>query len=124
LRQNCGPSALRQLAFPEEDRCNVNPDDIKACFDCCKTPVATTPSPFVSNIDETRVGARKKQQPPSVMVSAQTGPGQIAVPKTRDDSRLTLWTVISAFANSTLPFFLSKNNTLEKKRLADFEMLD
>jgi hypothetical protein len=43
------------------------------------------------------------------------------VPETHDDSQLTLLTAISAFGDSTPPFFVSKNKTFEKKRLADFE---
>jgi hypothetical protein len=44
------------------------------------------------------------------------------VPETRDDSQLTLLTAISAFRDSTPLCFVSKNKTLERKRLADFEM--
>jgi hypothetical protein len=44
------------------------------------------------------------------------------MPETRDDSQLTLLTEISGLGDSILPFFVSKNKTLEKKRLADFEM--
>jgi hypothetical protein len=42
--------------------------------------------------------------------------------QTRDDSQLTFLTAISAFGDSTSPFFVSKNKTFEKKRSADFEM--
>jgi hypothetical protein len=37
--------ALRQAGFIEEDRCNVGQDNIKAHFDCCRTQLATMPSP-------------------------------------------------------------------------------
>jgi hypothetical protein len=89
--------ALRQAVFLEEDHYNVNPDDIKAYFDCCRTQLAAIAIPFVSNADETRMGAPKKRQPASAIVSAQTGLRHTTLPET-------------------------KSKTFEKKRLADFEM--
>jgi hypothetical protein len=85
LERNTEKFALRQAVFLQEGRYNVNPDDIKAYFDCCTTQLAAVPAPFVANADETRVGAPKKQEPPSVIASAQTGPGDIIVPETGDD---------------------------------------
>jgi hypothetical protein len=122
IERNTEKLALRQVVFLEEDRHNLNPNDVKAYFDCFRTQPAVVPSLFVSDADETRVGAPKKRQLPSVIVSAQTVPGHITVPETLGDSQLTLLTAISAFGDSTLLCFVSKNKTFEKKRLADFEM--
>jgi hypothetical protein len=107
--------ALRQAVSLEEDRYNVNPNDIKAYFDCCRTRLATMSFRFVANADETRVGAPKKQQPPRVSVSAQTGPGHITVPETRDDSQLTLLTTISTLVTQLRPS-LSPETKLSRKR--------
>jgi hypothetical protein len=75
--RNTEKLTFHQVVFLDEDRYSVNRDDIKAYFDCCRTQLAAVPSPFVSIADETRVGAPKKQQPPSAIVPAQTGPGHI-----------------------------------------------
>jgi hypothetical protein len=122
VERNTEKLALRQAVFLEKDRYNVNSNDVKAYFDRCRTQLAMIPFPFVSNADETQVGAPKKRQPLRVLVSAQTGPGHITVPETRDDPQLTLLTATSAFGDSAPPSFVSKNTAFEKKRLADFEM--
>jgi hypothetical protein len=83
--------SLRQAVFLEEDRHNVNPNDIQRHFDCCGTQRAIMSFPFVANAAETRVGAPEKQHPLGVIASAQTGPGHITVPKTSDDPQLTLF---------------------------------
>jgi hypothetical protein len=97
--RNTEKLSLRQAVFLEKYRYNVNPNDIKAYFDCCRTRLAAVPSPFVTKADETRVGAPKKQQPTSVIGSAQTVPGPITVQETLDDSQLTPLTAISAFGD-------------------------
>jgi hypothetical protein len=40
-----GKLALRQAVFFKEARCNVSPNNIKACFDLCRTQLAAVPSP-------------------------------------------------------------------------------
>jgi hypothetical protein len=53
VERNTEKVSLRQAVFIEEDRYNVNPNDIKAYFDCCRTQLAAIPFPFLSNADET-----------------------------------------------------------------------
>jgi hypothetical protein len=60
VERNAEKLALCQAIFLEADRHDVNPDEIKAYFDCCKDQLKTIPSRFVWNADETSVGAAKK----------------------------------------------------------------
>jgi hypothetical protein len=76
------------------------------------------PSPFVWNVDETRVGCPKKTTRPGVIISINTKPGSFTVPEERDDTQLTLLTAIAAFGDSTCPLFISKLKTLEKTLFA------
>jgi hypothetical protein len=52
-----------------------------------------------------------------VIVASGTKPGSVTIPEIRDDAQLTLRTAISAFGDSTYPYFISKNKTFEKTAL-------
>jgi hypothetical protein len=124
VERNTEKLALRRTVFIEEDRYNVNSNDIKAYCDCCRSQLAAVPSPFISNAHETRVGARKEQHGPRAIVFAQTRPGHIIVPEICDDSQLRRLAAVSAFGDPIPPFFVSSNKTFEKKRLADFKLYE
>jgi hypothetical protein len=124
MERNAENLALRQAPFLEEDRHNVDPDEIKSCLNCCKDRLKTIRYMFVWNVDKTRVRAAKKQQAPNVIVSSQAGPGLITVPENRADSQLTLLAGISAFGDSTPPFFISKNKMFETYPLSELEIYE
>jgi hypothetical protein len=76
------------------------------------------PSPFVWNMDKTRVGYSKRIAHPEVIVAINVEPGSVTVPEERDDTQLTLFMTIFAFGDSTFPLFISKLKTFEKTLLA------
>jgi hypothetical protein len=86
VERNAEKLACRQAAFLDADRHNANPDEIRTYFDCCKDQLKTIPSILVWAVDETRVGAAKKQQDSNVIVSSQIGRGPLRVPEIRIDS--------------------------------------
>jgi hypothetical protein len=88
---------------------------LKRYFNCVESQNPTSPSPFVPDADETKIGAPKKQQAPRIIISAGTGPEQIPVSEVRDGSQLTFWTAILAFGESIPPLFVSKSKPFEKK---------
>jgi hypothetical protein len=52
--------------------------------------------------------------PPDVILASGTEPGSVTIPEIRHNAQLALLTVISAFGDSTYPYFISKNKTFEK----------
>jgi hypothetical protein len=102
----------------EKDRHDVSPDEVRSYFDAVAGQLKAIPSPFVWNVDKTRVGCPKRVAQPEVIVATNTKPGSITVPEERDDAQLTPLTAISAFEDSTCPLFISKLKTFEKARLA------
>jgi hypothetical protein len=102
----------------EKDRHDVSPDEVRSYFDTMAGQLKAIPSPFVRNVDETRVGCPQRIAQPEVIVATHTRPGSITIPQERDDARVTLLTAISAFGDSTCPFFISKLKTFEKALLA------
>jgi hypothetical protein len=91
----------------DKDRHDVSPDEVRNYFDTVAGQLKAIPSPFVQNVDETRVGC-----------STDTKPGSITVPEKQDDAQLTLLTAISAFRDSICPLFISKLKIFEKAFLA------
>jgi hypothetical protein len=59
----------------------------------------------------------QKNVTPDVIVATGTKPGSVTIPEIRDDAELTLLTALSAFGDSTYPYFISKNKTFEKTAL-------
>jgi hypothetical protein len=98
----------------EKDRHNVSPDEVRNYFDTVAGQLKTIPSPFVRNVDETRVGCPKRIAQPEVIVATNVKPGSVTVSEERDDAQLTLLAAISAFGDSTCPLFISKLKTFEK----------
>jgi hypothetical protein len=76
------------------------------------------PSPFVWNLDKSKVGCPKRTGQPEVIVVTNTKPGSVMIPEERDEAQLTLLTAISAFGDSTCPLSISKLKTFEKVLLA------
>jgi hypothetical protein len=87
----------------EKDRHDVSPDEVRSYFDAVAGQLKAIPSPFVWNVDETRVGCSKRIEHPEVIVAANRKPGSVTVREDRDDAQLTLLTAISAFGDSTCP---------------------
>jgi hypothetical protein len=98
----------------EKDRHDVSPDEVRSYFDTVAGQLKAIPSPFMWNLDETRVRCPKRIAKPEVIVATNTKPGSVTVPEERDDAQLTLLTAISAFGDSTCPLFISKLKTFEK----------
>jgi hypothetical protein len=98
----------------EKDRHDISPDEVRSYFDTVAGQRKAIPSPFVWNMDETRVGCPQRIAQPEVIVATNTKPGSVTVPEERDDVQLTLLTAISAFGDSTCPLFISKLKTFEK----------
>jgi hypothetical protein len=91
----------------EKDRREVSPDEVRSYFDTVAGQLKAIPSPVVRNVDEARVGRPKRIAQPEVIVVTNTKPGSVTVPEERDDAQLDLLTAISAFGDSTCPFFIS-----------------
>jgi hypothetical protein len=108
---------VQKTTMPEKDRQNVSPDDIKRCFETLARQVKSIPSVFLWRADEMRVGCPKKAFPAEAIVAANIKPGYIMIPEVHDDAQLTLLTAISAFGDSTYPFFILKLKTFEKTLL-------
>jgi hypothetical protein len=70
----------------EKDRHDVSPDEVRSYFDTVAGQLKTIPSPFVWNVDETRVECPKRIAQPEVIVATNTKPGSVAVPEERDDA--------------------------------------
>jgi hypothetical protein len=81
----------------EKDRHDVSPDEVRSYFDTVASQQKAIPSPFVWNVDRTRVGCPKRIAQPEVIVATNTKPGSVTVPEERDDVQLTMLTVISMF---------------------------
>jgi hypothetical protein len=109
---------FRKARVLEKDRHDVSPDEIRNYFDTVAGQFKAIPSPFVRNVDETRVGCPKMVAQPEVIVATNTKPGSVTVPEERDDAQLTLLTAISVFRDFTCPLFISKLKTFEKALLA------
>jgi hypothetical protein len=114
--------SLRQATFLEKDRHNVIADNGQRYFVRVKVHLRTVLSVAVWNADEMRIRVPKKQQVPTVIISASTGPGLITVSESRDDSQLTLLTPTSALCDPIPPVFLSKNKGFEKNRLPEHQI--
>jgi hypothetical protein len=87
----------------EKDRHNVSPEEVRSYFDTVAGKLKAIPSPFVGNVDETRVGCPKRTAQPEVIVATNTKPGSVMVPEERDDAQLTQLAAISVFEDSTCP---------------------
>jgi hypothetical protein len=55
--------------------------------------------------------------PPDVIVASGTTPGSVTILEIRDNAELTLLMAISAFGDSTYPYFISKSKAFEKTTL-------
>jgi hypothetical protein len=102
----------------EKDRHDVSPDEVRSYFDTVAGQLKAIPSPFVWNVDETRVGCLKRITQPKVIVATNTEPGSVTVPEERDDAQLTMLTATPVFGDSTCFLFISKLKTFEKALLA------
>jgi hypothetical protein len=83
-----------------------------------------TPSPFVWNVDETRVGCPKKCISSKVIVSPKAGPGCVESLQVKDDAQLAPVAAISAFGNAGVSMFITKVKTFDKIGLGDQMLLD
>jgi hypothetical protein len=108
--------AVQRAKYLENDGHDVSADDIRVYFESISAQLTSTPSAFQKNADETRVGSAEHMSPPEVIVASGTKPGLVAIPEIRGDAQLTFLTVISAFGNSTYPYYF-KNKTFEKTGL-------
>jgi hypothetical protein len=77
---------FQKARVPEKNRHDVPPDEVKSYFDTVAGQLEAIPSPFVSNVDETRVGCPKRIAQPEVIVATNTKPGSVTVPEERDDA--------------------------------------
>jgi hypothetical protein len=98
----------------EKDRHDVSPDGVRSYFDTVAGQLKAIASPFLWNVDETRVRCPKRIAQPEAIVAINTKPGFVTVPEERDDSQLTLLMAISAFGDSMCALFISKLKTFEK----------
>jgi hypothetical protein len=98
----------------EKDRHDVSPDEVRSYFGTVTGQLKGIRSPFVWNVDETRVRCPKRVAQPEVIVVTNMKPGSVTVPEEWDEAQLTLLTAISAFGDSTCHIFISKLKTFEK----------
>jgi hypothetical protein len=109
--------AVQRAKYLEKDLHDVSANDNRVPFASITVQLTSIPSTFFWNVDETRVGSAKHMSPSDVIVASGTKPGSVTIPGIRDDAKLTLLTAISAFGDSTDPYFISKNTTFEKQLL-------
>jgi hypothetical protein len=102
----------------EKDRHDVSPDEVRSYFGTVAGQLKAIPSPFVGNVDETRLGCPKRITQPEVIVPTNPKLDPVTGPEERDDAQLTLLTAISAFGDCIYPLFISKLKTFEKALLA------
>jgi hypothetical protein len=104
---------FQKVRVLEKDRHDDSPDEVRSYFDTVAGQLKAIPSPFVWNVDETRIGCPKKIAQPEVIVATNTKPGSVTVPKELDDAQLTQVTAISTFGDSTCPLSIFKLKTFE-----------
>jgi hypothetical protein len=78
-----------QLCFQKawvlkKDRHYVSPDMVRAYFNIVAGQLKAIPSPFMWDVDETRVECPKRIAQPEVIVGTNTKPGFITVSEERD----------------------------------------
>jgi hypothetical protein len=105
---------VQRAKYLETGRYDVSADDIRVYFEGINAQLTSIPSASFWNADETRVGSAKHMSPPDVIVASGTKPGSVTIPEIQDDAQLILQTAISAFGDSTYPYFIAKNKTFEK----------
>jgi hypothetical protein len=116
--------AVQRAKYLEKDRHDVSADDIRVYFESISAQLTSISSVFFCNADETQVGSAKYMSPPDVIVASGTKLGSVTLPEIRDDTQLTLLSAISAFGDSTYPYFISKNKTFENTALAAQQLFE
>jgi hypothetical protein len=108
--------AVQRAKYLEKDRHDVSTDNFRVYFESISAQLTSIPSAFQKNADGARVGSAKHMSTPDVIVASGTKPGSVTIPEIRDDAQLFIeWIeAISAFGDSTYPYFISKNKTFEK----------
>jgi hypothetical protein len=109
--------ADQRAKYLEKDRHDVSANDIRVYFESISAQLTSIPLAFQKNADETRVGSAKHISPPDVIATSGTKPGSVTLPEIRDDAQFILLTAISAFGDSTYPYFISNNKMFEKTAL-------
>jgi hypothetical protein len=106
--EECNKSklALQEAVLIEKERYERSVDNLKRSFDTIDSHLRKVPSLFVWNADKIRIGSRKEQHTPLVIVSKDIRPGITTVPEAQDDAPLTLLTVTSAFGDSAPPLMI------------------
>jgi hypothetical protein len=102
----------------EKDRHEVSPEEVRNYFDTVAGQLKAIRSPFVWNVDATRLGCPKRMAQPEGMIVTNMKPGSVTLPEEWDDAQLTLLTEISALGDSTCPLSISKLKTFGKAFLA------
>jgi hypothetical protein len=102
----------------DQQRQFLNVNDVVAYFNAIENAIYGVPSPFVWNIDETRVGKPKRTEPPNVIVAKETRPDAVTISFPLDDAQLTLVAGISAFGDYTVPMLISKNQTFDRDQIS------
>jgi hypothetical protein len=100
--------AVQRAKYLEKDRHDVSADDIRMDLERISAQLTSIPSALQKNADKTRVGSAKHMLPLDVIAASGTKPGSMTIPEIRDDPQLTLPTAISAFGDSTYPYFIAK----------------
>jgi hypothetical protein len=70
----------------EKNRHNASPDEVRSFFDTVAGQLKAIPSPFLWNMDGTRVGCPKRIAQPEVILATNTKPGFVTVPEEQDDA--------------------------------------
>jgi hypothetical protein len=116
--------AVQRAKYLEKDHHDVSADDIRVYFESICAQFTSIPSAFFWNADEIRVGSAKQMSPPDMIVASGIKPSSVTILEIQDDAQLTLLTAISAFGDSTYPYFISKNKTFEKTALESQQLFE
>jgi hypothetical protein len=122
----CPPSRralYAQLAMDGAKKALLSPDALHKYFQTLIDIIQSTPSPFISTIDETRLSCLTLSVSHKVIVSTKIVPGCVEIPQVQD-AQLTLVAAISAFSDSTVPTFITKLKTVDKHGLGEEMLLD
>jgi hypothetical protein len=120
-----GEKPVVQRAKYFEKECDeVSAEDLKVDVATGTARLASVPSGFFWNADETRVGSAKHMSPLDTIVTSGTKQGSVTVSEIWDGAQFTLRMAISAFSDSTDPCFISTNKTFEKAALEPQQLFE
>jgi hypothetical protein len=92
---------MRNSGWMKPQRHFVSPEAVREYFQTFVDVIQSTPSPFASNVNETRVNCPKQRVSPQVIVRAKIAADCMEINQVKDDAHLTIMGAISAFGYST-----------------------